>query len=146
MRLKAVRITASRRMYHAVRRSRMENSQRMNASVCLVADSVAGAPHSLDQLVLETLVNLAPQVTDVDIHHVRFGVEVEVPHVLGNLGAGEKPPRMANEVFEQAVFFGRQRDALVSAPGRTCEGIEREIAHAQFRRARIALAAGECAQ
>src|SRR5216117_3347258 len=45
------------------------------------------APHSVEQLKLRGLLELAPQIAHMDVDDVALGVEVEIPHLLEQLGA-----------------------------------------------------------
>src|SRR5262245_2946861 len=72
----------------------------------LVAENVAGASQGVDQPPLVRSVDLPAEVTDIDIDHVRLGVEGEPPHVFGQHGASLDAPGVAHEVLEQRVLPG----------------------------------------
>ena len=70
---------------------------------------IAKAPDGVDQLVGKGLVHLVAQVPDVYIHNIGVVVKVEVPDVVGDLGAGQDLPLVAQQVLQQGVLLGGQQ-------------------------------------
>jgi hypothetical protein len=54
-------------------------------------------------------VELAPQIADLDVDHIRLRHEVEISHILEQHRPGHDRPRSAHEIFEQGEF-SRQED------------------------------------
>src|SRR5579885_876812 len=119
-------MTASALPYQIVSRTRMETALVIAFLVpsptaapsgprsVLGPQDVAAAPDRVDQLALPPLVDLVPQVADVDVDDVREGVEIQVPDVLGDHGAGEHAARVAQEVLQQRVLLRGQLDPLAA--------------------------------
>src|SRR5438093_5820638 len=58
------------------------------------------APHSVEQLKLRGLLELAPQIAHMEVDDVALGVEVEIPHLLEQLGAPDHLLRPEQEMLE----------------------------------------------
>src|SRR5262249_19926382 len=67
-----------------VMRQRTERRRIMRAR-SFRTESVTRAAHGADQLAVERLVDLAAEVPDVDLHHVRVAGEVHTPDVVEDL-------------------------------------------------------------
>src|SRR5262245_12341659 len=104
---------ASRKaLYQSVRRVRTESGRTQRGRAIgrsgLDAEDVAGSSNGVDQAPLPRPVDLSPEVADVDIDHVRFGVEAETPHVLGQHRTGLDTPGVAHEELEERVLPDRE--------------------------------------
>jgi len=66
----------------------------------------------VDQVQLGGVLELAPEVADVHVHDVALGVEVEVPHLLEQLGAADDFLGPQQEMFEQLELFGGEFEFL----------------------------------
>src|SRR6185503_14918777 len=58
---------------------------------------------------------LFPQMADRHIYDVRQRIEVLVPYMLGQLRAADDSLRVSEKVFEQAILFRGQINALMVA-------------------------------
>src|SRR5437660_12039411 len=76
----------------------------------LVSQALAIAAQRLDNRRRAGLVELAPEVADVDVDDVGLAVEFPAPHPLGDLRAAERLPGMAQQVFEHGELARRQHD------------------------------------
>src|SRR5258708_1313573 len=65
-------------------------------------DHVSDAAYGLDQLGLIAVVDLAPQMPDVDIDDIGETVVVHIPHVLDDHGAAQRPALVTHHVFQDA--------------------------------------------
>src|SRR6476620_1491142 len=97
----------TRRLCSRVRRGRQRGTLRTGI---VVSDTVAHPAHCLEQLDRILVVDLAPQVVDVDLDQRGTGAEIGIPHMLDNLIAGEDLAGVAHQQLQQAVFGGRQVD------------------------------------
>src|SRR5919199_5600332 len=120
------RISARMRMFQPTNRQRMRaKSLCTNVSVL---DGVAHPADSSDQWPGEAAVDLIAQIVNVDLDHVRRGLAVVAPDVLGDLVLAEHPPGVAHQVGEQVELFGGQLDRLAAA-GRLVAGqVEHQVA------------------
>jgi hypothetical protein len=59
----------------------------------------------MDEFCIMITIDLISEVTDIDIYHIGKGVEVDVPDMLGNHGAGHYAAYIPHEVFQQGIFF-----------------------------------------
>ena len=59
--------------------------------------------YGADQFAVEILVDLATQVIDIDIHHIRIRIEVLVPDIFQQGQPALCRPLVPNQIFEQAV-------------------------------------------
>src|SRR5262245_64312447 len=75
-----------------------------------VAENVACSSDGVDQPPLPRPVDLATEVADVDVHHVRLGVEVESTIVLRPHRPGLDATDVAHEELEQREFPERELD------------------------------------
>src|SRR3954447_24951107 len=67
-----------------------------------VADHVAGAANRVQQRTVESLVDLGAQARDVYVNDVGLRIEVVIPDVLQQHGAGHDLAGMLHQIFEQA--------------------------------------------
>src|SRR5712692_10478682 len=81
----------------------------------------------------EAVVHLAPQVVDIHIHHVRRGIEGQVPHVFDDHRPRQPAPGIAHQVFQQREFLGRQFNVTPGALHFTLHAIQTEIADGENR-------------
>ena len=77
----------------------------------------------MDQPRLAALLQLPPDRADEDVHDVGLPVEVVVPHVFGDGGAGEHPLGIPEEVLEERELAGSQRDR----PGAPVDGTVQQV-------------------
>ena len=75
------------------------------------------------------LVDLLAEPVDDDVHDVGAGVEVVVPHVLGDEGAAHHPAEVADQVGEDGVLLRRQLDGLAGAGHLAAAGVDAQVRH-----------------
>jgi hypothetical protein len=68
---------------------------------------IANVPNRVNEFAFKILIDFLPQVVDVNIHHIRHGVEGKIPDMLDNHGARHTPSRITHEIFEQGKFAWR---------------------------------------
>src|SRR5882672_3745816 len=119
--------------YQAVRAARTVR-RRLLRTPRLVSQPVAVAPQRLDDRWRAGLVELAPQVADIDIDDVGLTVELPAPHALGDLGSAERLPGMAQQVFEYGELARRQHDLLRTARHSARTEIHRNVSRDEFVR------------
>src|SRR5689334_22217335 len=118
-------------VYHSVRRARRESGQRMRRSAGRAArrgrrrwvrggrgDHVPHAATGGDEGDAFAAIDLAAQSAHVDVDQVRERVVVVIPDVGVDLGAGDDAAGVADEVLEECVLLGRERDLALPAAGR----------------------------
>jgi len=76
----------------------------------------------------------------MNVDDIGLGIEMILPDILQQHGAGDDLPGMAHQIFEQAKFARLQFDGRTAALGSAGQKIELQIAHRHFglHRARIA--------
>src|SRR6266540_4354762 len=79
-------------------------------------EHVARAPNRVQQRLFEPFVELSAKPADVDVDDVGAGIEVIVPHLLEQHGAGDHAAFVASEIFEQQIFARLQIELLAGAP------------------------------
>src|SRR6185295_3840902 len=89
---------------------------------------VARAANRVQQRPFEAVLELAPQSADVDVNDVGAGVEMIVPHLLEEHGAGDDAAFVAGEIFEQQIFARLQFDLPAAAPDRPRQRVDFEVA------------------
>ncbi len=91
----------------------------------------------MDQRLVKALVELLAQPGDVHVNHVGLRVEVIVPHLLEQHGAGDDLPGMAHQVLEQAELARLHVYALAGARHRAREQVHLEIGDAELGGRRV---------
>ncbi len=83
----------------------------------------------------KSFVNGLAQIPDIHIDNVGAGVEVVTPHLLGQALARQQLIFIAQKIFEQREFAGRERNVFVAAFHRAFEHVHRQLAGLQNRHA-----------
>ena len=94
-------------------------------------DPVAGAADGVDQLRGEGVVDLPPQVADVDVDDVGGVVKFVAPNVLGDHAAGEDLVGVPRQVLQERVLLGRKVDARAPARHFAGGGIKDQVSGAK---------------
>src|ERR1700733_6421493 len=93
----------------------------------LIADSAYG----VNQLRGMAIVNLAAQVVDINVDHVRGGIERKVPYVFNNHGASYSASGVEQQVFEQTELLPSQIDSATAAFHQTLHAVELKVGSQQ---------------
>ena len=72
-------------------------------------------------------VHFSSQVVNVDVDDVRHGIEIQLPDLFDDRGAGNGLTRVAHEVFEQSVFLRAEFDRLARPLNRVGKAIKLQI-------------------
>src|SRR5689334_18841789 len=91
-------------------------------------EHVARASNSVQERLFEPVVQLAAEPADVDVDDVGARIEVIVPDLLEQHGAGYDPPFVASEIFEKQILSRLEVQLLAVALHRARERIDFEIA------------------
>src|SRR3569832_289790 len=81
----------------------------------------------------EPFLNLAAQSSDMDVDHVRAGVEMVVPDLLQHHRTGDDLASMAGKIFEQVELTRAERDRPTLARHGTAEQVDLEVSDGQAR-------------
>src|SRR5450755_1632416 len=100
--------------YHSVNLSRSGRSD-VPAMAPLHAQAVTGAAECVNQLRLESVVDLAAQPADQYFEDVRKRIVVVVPYMRGDQGTVDHPVAVFDEAGEQRELLGGQFDLLARA-------------------------------
>ena len=69
----------------------------------LIFDDITYAPHRVDVFLAEPLVDLGPQIADVDVHHVRIADVVVAPDRREDLVPGQHRALVAEQILQKLV-------------------------------------------
>src|SRR6476661_10704254 len=101
--------------------------------VSAVTDGVAGAADGVQQRRRKVLVDLRAKPRDMNVDDVGLRIEVIVPYVLEQHGAGHHLARMLHEIFQQAKLARLQHNRFAGARHLVRETVEHEIADHEAR-------------
>src|SRR5205823_4021417 len=102
--------------------------------VHLALQDVAHAPDGVDQLWTAALIDLLPEAVDHHVDDVGARVEVIVPGILGDQGAGHDPAGIAGQVFEDRVFLRRKLDGRSPPTHLAAAGVDPQVSDGEDRR------------
>src|SRR2546423_4764742 len=108
---KAISAASSSPATHSANRTR---SMLKRFIVAFHREAIACATHRMDELHLERIVDLPPQVANIDIDDVRLVVDLVVPDMIGDQRAGEDMVRRSHQAFQDRILFGGQVDQLAA--------------------------------
>src|SRR6266700_105541 len=94
-------------------------------------ETVPDAANRMDQRKGLLAVDLATDASDIDIDDVCRGIEMKIPDVLQQHGAGHDAAFVAREILQKLKFPGQQRDVLAAAARGARHQVYREIADVQ---------------
>src|SRR6185295_5204733 len=113
---------------------RRSETNSVGALAAIGGEAVSHASHRLDRPPAVGNVDLAPEVTDVDLDDVGVAVVGRIPDVLEDLGLRRDLADFPHEELEQGELPGGQVELVVSPPGQMRGGIEPEVTGRQHRR------------
>src|SRR6476660_2378015 len=97
--------------YQALRRTRsLSRLRRPASSVTLEPEAITRTTKSVDQLGLETIVDLPAEATHENFQNVREWIVVLVPHVRSYRRAANHDPVVRREKLEQRELLCRELD------------------------------------
>src|SRR5690349_12318526 len=85
----------------------------------------------MDQRIGLLVVDLATHPPDIDIDDIGRRIEMKVPDVSQQHGAGYNAAFVAHQIFEELEFLGKKVDVLAVPAGGPRDQVDREIADAQ---------------
>ena len=141
---KAIRMTARTLVNHNESRVRIESNieiTRWNESKHFNFPSfknITCAAFRVNKLNGETFVHFRPQTVDINLDQIGKNIEIFVPDMFGNFGASDDFAFFTRQIFEQRVFFGRQRNFASAAPDGLRRRVNFQIFDDNFRRANFA--------
>src|SRR6185312_2011224 len=94
----------------------------------LFTDHVSGAAYGVEERVGVALVDLAAQPGHVDVDHVGLRIEVVVPDIFEQHGAGHHLAGILHQIFEQAELARLQQNTLAAALDLARQPVEAQIA------------------
>src|SRR5262245_38469598 len=100
------------------------------ASLSIFTQAVTDAADRAQQLRAESPVDLGAQAADMGFDHAGLRVEMEIPHILEQHGAGDDAAVAAHQIFEQAEFLRLKIDRLAGATDRPLQQVHLEIGRA----------------
>src|SRR4029079_11915389 len=96
--------------------------------VSAVTDGVAGAADGVQQRRRKVLVDLRAKARDMHVDDVGLRIEMIIPYVLEQHGAGHHLARMLHEIFQQAKLSRLEDNRFAGARHLMREPVENEIA------------------
>src|SRR5258708_646250 len=79
--------------------------------------TVPHAANRVDQRIRLLTVDLATHAADIDVDDVGRGVEMKIPDVLQQHGAGYDAACVPNQILQKLEFPGQQQDVLAAPAG-----------------------------
>ena len=95
---------------------------------------IPDAAHRLYHFFRETVIDLAPQVADINVDDVGQSVIVHIPDVLHDHRAAERTSTIAHQILQDAEFLRCELNISAVACDLAANAIEGEIAHLQTLR------------
>ena len=81
----------------------------------------------MEKLRFKILVDLIPEMRDMDIDDIRRGIEVDIPDLFGDHGPGDDLSRVPHEEFKQGIFFRREFDLCLLPKNPMPIGLQNEV-------------------
>src|SRR5712671_371972 len=110
-------------------------------SACLKVDEVSVLTRStetvpdtanrVDQRIGLLAVDLATDAPDIDVDDIGRGIEMKVPDVLQQHGAGDDAAFVANQIRQELEFARKKRNRLAAPAGGPRHQVDDEIADPQ---------------
>src|SRR5580700_8555900 len=94
-------------------------------------ETVPDAAQRVDQRIGLLAVDLAAHTTDIDVNDVGGGIEMKVPDVLQQHGAGYDAAFVAHQIFQQLELLGQQKNVLAAPAGPPRHQVDGEITDPQ---------------
>src|SRR5690349_9348129 len=94
-------------------------------------EAVPDAAYGVDQRIGLLVIDLAAQPPDIDVDDVGRRVEMQVPDVLQQHGAGDHAALVADEIFQQLELLGQELHVLAVTAGGARDQVDGEIADPQ---------------
>src|SRR4051812_38329209 len=94
---------------------------------------IPGITHRSQQRPLRVRLDLLPQLADVYIHNIRLRIEMIVPDVLQQHGAGHHLAGVAHQVLEELELLGLQRDRAGAPRSLTRQEVDMKVTDTQTR-------------
>src|ERR1041385_3019001 len=96
--------------------------------------NISRAAHGVDQLAAETAIHLAAQPAHMGFHDIGARIEMQVPDIFQQHGAGHHPAHIAHQIFQQPEFLGLQLDRFAAAMYGTPDQIHFQVRSAKAYR------------
>src|SRR5882724_9738996 len=90
-------------------------------------ETVPGAAHGVDQRIGLLAVDLAAHPPDIDVDDIGRRIEMQIPDVLQQHGAGYDAAFVAHEILKQLKFPRQQRDVLAAPADGPRHQVDSEI-------------------
>src|SRR5260370_6382074 len=94
-------------------------------------ERVPDAANRMDQRIGLLAVDLGADAPDIDVDDICRGIEMKIPDVLQQHGAGYHTAFVANQILEKLEFPRKQKNILAAPAGGPRHQVDREIADAQ---------------
>src|SRR5689334_17864785 len=94
-------------------------------------EAISDAANRMNQRIGLLVVDLSAQASDINIDDVGRRVEMKIPDVLQQHGAGYDAAFIAHEILQQLELPGKEVDPLAAPAGRSRDQVNRKIADAQ---------------
>jgi len=76
-----------------------------------------------------TGIHFAPQVVDVDVHHIRHRIEIELPHLLHNSRPRDRLSRVPHQELQQRKLLRAKLNVVPVTSYGVIHAIQRQIGH-----------------
>src|SRR5271170_5459066 len=106
-----------------------------------VTNHITGAADGAEQRCVEIAIDLRPQARHVDVDHIGLRIEMIVPNVLEQHGAGHHLARVLHQILEQPEFARLEHNLFCAAADLVREPVKHQIGDSEHRLLRRALGA-----
>src|ERR1700730_14280964 len=90
-------------------------------------ETVPDTANRMDQRIGLLAVNFATHAPDIDVDDICRGIEMKIPDVLQQHGAGYDAAFIANQILQELEFPWKQKDLLAAPAGGPRHQVDREI-------------------
>src|ERR1700675_209640 len=94
-------------------------------------EAVPDTPNRMDQRIGLLAVDLATHAPDIDVDDICRGIEMKIPDVLQQHGAGYDAAFVAHQILQPLECPGKKSNALAASAGGPRHQVDRKIADAQ---------------
>src|SRR6266481_963877 len=94
-------------------------------------ETVPDTANRMDQRIRLLAVDFATHPPDIDVDDIRRGIEMKIPDVLQQHGAGYHAALVAHQILQKLEFPRKKKDGLAVAARAPRHQIDREIADTQ---------------
>src|SRR6185312_10085487 len=94
-------------------------------------EAISGAAHGMNQRIGLLVIDLSAHPSDINIDDIGRWIEMKVPDMLQQHGAGHHAAFIAHQILQELKLPRKKVDTLAAPAGRSRDQVNREIADTQ---------------